>query len=148
MPRAPTTSDPFNAIAEPRRRDILALLADDEVRRIESKGVVIRTDAVARLEGTDGLDAVVMGSGEVIPRAGLFVGPDQEQRSPLAVRLGCAMTPQGRVQADARGRTSVPRVYVAGEAGPGMQSVVMAAASGMLAGAGLNFELLSDDFAA
>lgn len=123
-------------------------LSDDDVRRIESKGVVIRTDAVARLEGTDGLDAVVMASGEVIPRAGLFVGPEQEQRSPLAEMLGCAMTPQGRVGADARGRTSVPRVYVAGDAAPGMQSVVMAAASGMMAGAGLNFELLSDDFAA
>jgi DNA-binding transcriptional ArsR family regulator len=30
VPRAATTSDPFNAIAEPRRRDILALLADEE----------------------------------------------------------------------------------------------------------------------
>jgi len=30
MPRAPTTSDPFNAIAEPRRRDILELLAARE----------------------------------------------------------------------------------------------------------------------
>jgi DNA-binding transcriptional ArsR family regulator len=30
MARAATTSDPFNAIAEPRRRDILAFLADDE----------------------------------------------------------------------------------------------------------------------
>lgn len=30
MPRAPTTSDPFNAIAEPRRREILTLLADHE----------------------------------------------------------------------------------------------------------------------
>ena len=30
MPRAATTSDPFNAIAEPRRRDILTLLAADE----------------------------------------------------------------------------------------------------------------------
>lgn len=30
MPRAPTTSDPFNAIAEPRRREILTLLADIE----------------------------------------------------------------------------------------------------------------------
>jgi DNA-binding transcriptional ArsR family regulator len=30
MPRAPTTSDPFNAIAEPRRRDILTFLADAE----------------------------------------------------------------------------------------------------------------------
>lgn len=30
MPRAATTSDPFNAIAEPRRRDILVLLAGRE----------------------------------------------------------------------------------------------------------------------
>jgi DNA-binding transcriptional ArsR family regulator len=30
MARAPTTSDPFNAIAEPRRREILTYLADAE----------------------------------------------------------------------------------------------------------------------
>jgi DNA-binding transcriptional ArsR family regulator len=30
VPRASTTSDPFNAIAEPRRRDILEFLAGDE----------------------------------------------------------------------------------------------------------------------
>jgi DNA-binding transcriptional ArsR family regulator len=30
MPRASTTSDAFNAIAEPRRRDILTFLAYDE----------------------------------------------------------------------------------------------------------------------
>ena len=30
MPRAPTTSDAFNAVAEPRRRQILDLLAQGE----------------------------------------------------------------------------------------------------------------------
>ena len=30
MPRAATTSDPFNAVAEPRRRDILDYLAAEE----------------------------------------------------------------------------------------------------------------------
>jgi DNA-binding transcriptional ArsR family regulator len=30
MPRATTTSDAFNAVAEPRRRDILSFLAFDE----------------------------------------------------------------------------------------------------------------------
>jgi DNA-binding transcriptional ArsR family regulator len=30
MPRATTTSDPFNAIAEPRRRHILELIGGDE----------------------------------------------------------------------------------------------------------------------
>jgi DNA-binding transcriptional ArsR family regulator len=30
MPRAPTTLDPFNAVAEPRRRAVLAVLAQGE----------------------------------------------------------------------------------------------------------------------
>ena len=30
MPRAATTSDPFNAVAEPRRREILELIAGEE----------------------------------------------------------------------------------------------------------------------
>jgi DNA-binding transcriptional ArsR family regulator len=30
MPRAATRSDPFNAVAEPRRRDILEFIAGDE----------------------------------------------------------------------------------------------------------------------
>ncbi len=30
MPRAPTTSDPFSAIAEPRRRQILEFIAGEE----------------------------------------------------------------------------------------------------------------------
>lgn len=30
MPRAPTTADPFNAVAEPRRREILDFLAGGE----------------------------------------------------------------------------------------------------------------------
>ena len=34
MPRAATTSDPFNAIAEPRRRDIINLLAEADDRTV------------------------------------------------------------------------------------------------------------------
>ncbi len=34
MPRASTTSDPFNAIAEPRRREIIDLLAETDDRTV------------------------------------------------------------------------------------------------------------------
>lgn len=34
MPRATTTSDVFNAVAEPRRREIVALLADGQSRSV------------------------------------------------------------------------------------------------------------------
>jgi thioredoxin reductase len=125
-----------------------AELSTDDVQRIQSSGIVIRQDAVQRLVGSGNLEAVILASGDVIPRAGLFVRPKQEVRSNLPQRLGCAMTAQGRVEADAQGRTSVPRVFVAGDIGPGHQSVPSAAATGAVAGAGLNHDLLAEDFLA
>jgi thioredoxin reductase len=121
------------------------LSADDE-QRIRSKGIVIREDPVERLVGSHGLEAVIMKNGESIRRAGIFISPKQELGSDLPHKLGCAMTPQGRVEADALGRTSVPRVFVAGDTGPIHQSVISAAASGAMAGAGLNYDLLTEDF--
>lgn len=87
-----------------------------------------------------------MQNGETIRRAGIFVRPKQELRSDLPHQLGCELTPEGRVQADALGRTNVPRLFVAGDAGPIQQSVISAAASGAMVGAGLNFDLLDEDF--
>jgi thioredoxin reductase len=121
-------------------------LPASDVQRIRSNGIVIREEAVQRLAGSRGLEAVVLESGEIIPRAAVFVRPKQELRSSLPHKLGCAMTPQGRVEADALGRTSVPRVFVAGDIGPGHQSVPSAAATGAMAGAGLNHDLLAEDF--
>lgn len=123
-------------------------LTTAELDRIRSSGVVIREETVERLAGSHGLAAVILNSGESIARAGLFIGPKQELRSDLPHRIGCAISAHGRVEADALGRTTVPRIFVAGDAGPGQQSVISAAASGMMAGAGLNHELLAEDFAA
>ena len=44
MPRAATTSDPFNAIAEPRRRDILVLLAGGERPVVRDPGEAVDRD--------------------------------------------------------------------------------------------------------
>jgi thioredoxin reductase len=54
--------------------------------------------------------------------------------------------PDGRVEAALGGRTTVPGVFVAGDIAPGMQSVVSAMASGTLAGAMLNHDLLEEEF--
>ena len=121
-------------------------LSADDAERIRFHGIEIREDPIARLTGSGGLESIVMANGERIPRAGLFISPKQELRSDIPHALGCDLTPQGRVQADGLGRTTVPRVFVAGDAGPGHQSVSSAAASGARAGAGLNFDLLDADF--
>lgn len=121
-------------------------LSDVDISRIRNNGIVVREDRVARLDGVTALSAVVMENGEAIARAGLFVSPKQELRSDLYERLGCALSANGRIQADEVGRTNVPRVFVAGDAGPAQQSVISAAATGMLAGAGLNLDLAAEDF--
>jgi thioredoxin reductase len=121
-------------------------LAPDVTRKIRSHGITIREEKVQRLVGTHELEAIVLDNGETIARAGLFIRPKQELRSDLAHKLGCEITAQGRVHGDAVGRTSVARVYVAGDMGPGHQSVPSAAATGAVAGAGLNLELLAEDF--
>jgi DNA-binding transcriptional ArsR family regulator len=40
MPRAPTTLDPFNAVAEPKRRRVLELLADSEAGELPVNDIV------------------------------------------------------------------------------------------------------------
>ena len=122
-------------------------LSDEDRNRIEQNGIVVREERVERLLGSHDLDGVVLEGGEVVARAGLFLSPKQELRSDLPHRLGCAITADGRVEADSVGRTAVPKLFVAGDAGPNPQSVSVAASSGMLAGVFLNHELLADEFA-
>jgi thioredoxin reductase len=125
-----------------------AELSESDVEAIRASGILIRHERVQRLIGSGALESVILHTGEVVRRAALFVKPKQELRSDLPQQLGCAITAQGRVEADALGRTSVPRVYVAGDLAPGHQAVPAATATGALAGAGLNMELLSEEFAA
>ncbi|MGW1075128.1 NAD(P)/FAD-dependent oxidoreductase [Streptomyces sp. NPDC002537] len=49
------------------------------------------------------------------------------------------------VQVDERGRTSLPRLYVAGDLGRNMQQAAMAAASGGLAAMAVNADLIRED---
>ena len=123
-----------------------AELPDDELARIRASGIVVREERVERLIGADGLEAVVLEGNEALPRDALFLIPKQELRSDLPLQLGCGLADDGRVEADALGRTAVPKVFVAGDAGPNPQSVAVAAASGTVAGAALNNDLLVEEF--
>src|SRR5690606_17241906 len=115
-----------------------ALPAEDRAQ-IERNGIAVREERIEWMVGSDGdLEAVVLAGGEAVPRGGLLVSPDQELRSDLPHRLGCPLTADGRVEAGPGGRTAVPGVFVAGDIGPGMQSVAAAIASGALAGGMLN----------
>jgi thioredoxin reductase len=122
--------------------------------KLDALGVPLNEKGIARLEGredgSEGLSRIVFEDGSSLEREGLFYGPPQRQRSGLAEALGCEIVAMGPasevVKADPlTNETSVPGVYVAGDAGSPLQSVALAAASGANAAAFLNHALCAED---
>ena len=142
-------------------RDLVALTdgsptSDAARARLAALGVPLYEQRVAALEGngngSPGLVRIVFEDGSSVPREGLFYAPPQRQRSPLAKALGCevaAIGPAGAVVLVTTDRitrqTSVPGVFVAGDAGTPMQSIALAAASGAAAAAFINHALCGED---
>lgn len=110
-------------------------------------GIEVREQTISRLRGRDGmLTEIVFADGSVLSRRALFVRPAQHPGSGLDVQLGCARTEAGFLQVDEFGRTSVPGVYAAGDLITRFQQVIRAAASGAVAAASINMDLLSAEF--
>jgi thioredoxin reductase len=130
---------------------------DDEAReKVGSLGIPIIETPISYLEGDRNsgvLRRVVFEDGTEIPREALFYRPPQRQRSDLSEALGCELDTKGPlptvVKNDPMTReTTVPGVYVAGDAGTMLQGAIMAAASGATAAAMINHALVAEDLEA
>lgn len=118
----------------------------EEQELLRHEGVRWQGGRIARLEGTEGqLERVVMASGEVIPRRGLFFHTRPRQRSWLASKLGCDFTRKGAVKTRKLEDTGVPGLYVAGDASRDVQFVIVAAAEGAKAALAINKSLRIED---
>jgi thioredoxin reductase len=133
------------ANGEPLARDLAELLA--------ANGVSVRGEPVARFEGDGGrLERIVLERGAPLHRDAVFIPTTLHQRSDLAGQLGCALLPDGCVAVDDFARTSVPGVYAAGDMAhrrslpAPVAAVSWASASGTLAGAMLDQDLVAADF--
>ena len=114
-----------------------------EAEQLRRRGIVIRDDPVARLEGEDGrLARVVFADGSTDDRTGLFFMP-RFTPSPLPAQLGCEVDESGAIVIDDDGRTSVAGVFAAGDATTGKKAVVLAAAAGSRAAYAINAGLAS-----
>jgi thioredoxin reductase len=130
---------------QPLQRDLAELLA--------ANGVPVADEPVRRFEGGDGrLERIVLEGGAPLDRDAVFIPTSLRQRSELAAWLGCALLPDGCVEVDEFARTSVPGVYAAGDMAHRaalprpFAAVSWASASGTLAGAMLDQDLLGADF--
>ena len=128
-------------------------LSGDLAELLAANGVGVRVEPVRRFEGDGGrLDRIVLEGGEPLDRDAVFIPTVLRQRSDLAGRLGCALLPDGCVEVDELARTSVPGVYAAGDMAhratlpKPMAAVSWASASGTLAGAMVDQDLVAADF--
>lgn len=119
-------------------------LSPSEMQRLAANGIALRPDRVARLEGGTRLERIVFADGTVLPRRALFFPSRSRQRSDLAARLGCDLTPDGDVETNAYEATRVPGLFVAGDASRGLQLAILAAAEGVKAAFAINTSLLRE----
>lgn len=122
-------------------------LTTDQREQFVARAIGIVDDPVARLlvVENDHLTGVELVSGQVIPRAAVFVRPRFVPNDTLLTGLGCATSDNGWVVADATGRTSVPGVWAAGNAVNPRAQVITAAGEGSAAAIAINNDLVDED---
>ena len=123
-------------------------LDDRDRQRLARHRISLREERIARLEGRDGiLEHVVFTDGAALARRAMFFASGQHQGSPLASQLGCEFTPKGAVRTGDYETTSVPGLYVAGDASRFVQLAIVAASEGAEAAIAINTALLREDLA-
>lgn len=89
------------------------------------------------------LTHLVLADGRHFPLSALYARPPIAPHCTLPLALGCAHSEAGHLEVDGFQRTNIPGIYAAGDATTALRSVSSAVASGTLAGAMLNRELLA-----
>lgn len=121
-------------------------LSDEQLERLARHDIAIREDKIARLKGAEGLlKGIEFANGETLARRGMFFSTGQGQGSDLPKKLGCDFTEQGCVDTGEYESTTVPGLYVAGDASRLVQFVIVAASEGAQAAVAINKELMKED---
>jgi thioredoxin reductase len=116
--------------------------------RFDRHGIAVRDEKIVKLDGSaDGaLQAIHLEGGETLLRSALFFTTGCKQQSDLWASLGCVRDEKGGiVTTDVTEESSVPGVYVAGDASRDVLLVAVAVAEGAKAGVAINRALLKDD---
>jgi thioredoxin reductase len=123
-------------------------LTQEQKETLQRNEIQVVEDRITALVGKNGmLERVVFSTDEESKRQGGFVVPQLTQASSFGAQLGCEMNALGGIVTDDFGRTTVPGVYAAGDASVVMPAqLIIAAASGSRAAAGVNTDLTQSEF--
>ncbi|WP_244926709.1 NAD(P)/FAD-dependent oxidoreductase [Leptospira wolffii] len=126
-----------------------AIFSEENRQLLENNGIQLIEEEISNLdfEGEE-LKSVELSNGKRIERQALFCPPNfpLELKSKLGENLGCERNEFGVYKVDEKGQTTVEGVYACGDNSSMRHSVVLAVASGAIAGSGVVFDLLNESF--
>ncbi|RXK82858.1 NAD(P)/FAD-dependent oxidoreductase [Filimonas effusa] len=116
-----------------------------QTARLAQLNIPVIETTISALKHTNGyIKALVLSDGNAIPLDALYARIAFEQHCALPVQLGCQLTEQGYLQVDNFQRTTIPGVFACGDNSSFMRAVSAAVASGTMAGAMINREMVDD----
>jgi thioredoxin reductase len=118
----------------------------DEREQLAARAIGVVAGHVRRLVVEhDRLCGLELEDCTIVARTAVFVRPRLVPNAGLLTGLGCAADDAGWVVTDRTGRTSVPGVWVAGNAGDARAQVITAAGEGSAAAIAVNADLVAED---
>jgi thioredoxin reductase len=115
---------------------------------LQNKGIKIIENKIKSFVGKNGqMEKIIFENGESVLRKGGFVMPQLVQASDFGKQLGCEYNPFGGITVDSFGGTNIKGIYAAGDASVITPAqIIIAAAEGVRAAAGVNMDLTQKEF--
>jgi thioredoxin reductase len=115
---------------------------------LQRKGIKIIENKIKNFVGKNGqMEKIIFENGESVSRKGGFVMPNLIQSSDFGKQLGCEYNSLGGIAIDSFGRTNIQGIYAAGDASViAPAQLIIAAAEGVRAAAGVNMDLTQKEF--
>lgn len=122
-------------------------LTQEQIEKLKQNNINLNEEEVERIEHDNGsIQKIIFKNGNSAALKVLYAKIPFEQNINTTETLGCELTEQGFIKADAMQRTSVPGVFACGDNVTMMRSVANAVAQGNFAGAVVNKELSEEAF--
>jgi len=119
-------------------------ISPERSKLLKKQKIDVIEDKIEALEGNSTLAAIVLVGGKKLKRDAIFLQPSENHASPLLTSLGAKLNSWGLPVLNFSGHTSVPGVYVAGDASGKPFQAIGAAADGATAAFAMSRALIFD----
>lgn len=122
-------------------------LTQEQAERIAHHNIPVVEKEIAHLVHDNGyVQEIIFKDGSSFPLSAIYSGPTTEQHCPIPEMLGCELTEQGLIKVDMLQKTTVENVFACGDSVSPLRSVAYAVATGNMAGAAANNQMVEEAF--